>query len=82
MSTITSTTDVSQSELTSLRAAVAAQTPVPTGPVSFVDRLAMRAGLALILWSRGHGATGSERAAAAPGDWRTVRPIRQQRPFC
>ncbi|WP_375400618.1 hypothetical protein [uncultured Amnibacterium sp.] len=84
-STSSVTATSSQSELTSLKAAIAAQTPVSAGPVSLVDRLAMRAGLALILWSRGRAvaASGTTRIDDSDArDWRTSRPLRQQRPFC
>ena len=83
---ITTTTSTSQNELTSLRAAIAAQAPVPTGSVTMLDRLAMRVGLALILWSRGHTlGTPSSRIDSVDGsgvDWRSLRQVRQQRPFC
>lgn len=85
ITTVTTEASPSQSELTSLRAAIASQTAVPGGPVTLLDRLAMRAGLALILWSRGRSAAtaGAGRTTdRGPRDWRSGRPLRQQRPFC
>ena len=43
-------------DLERLQATIREQDPVPTGTVSFIDRLAMRAGLKLVLWSRSHTA--------------------------
>lgn len=85
MSIITTQTSTSQSELTALRAAIALRAPVPAGPVSILDRLAMRVGLALILWSRGHRiATGHAGRTVdfRVRDLRFARYVAQQRPFC
>ncbi len=58
-------TDTASLDLEQLQTTIHEQAPVPTGTVPFIDRLAMRAGMKLVVWSRSHAAQHQDAAPAA-----------------